>query len=142
IEWLWMPTIDNSSGDVRSEPGKTQEGVDVGCRHSLLASDVMHGQFGVLNEASLDIVSASDNPQQARIDCRLVIGTSILISRPTRLRHAGPCNVTASSGSRPSLSVSIVRYVDCPASNAARWFREIVISIRSGFISTRHSSAM
>ena len=33
----------------------------------------MHGQLGVLNEACLDVVSASDNPQQARVGCRVVI---------------------------------------------------------------------
>jgi hypothetical protein len=34
----------------------------------------MHGQLGVLNEASPDVVGASDNPKQARIGCDLVIG--------------------------------------------------------------------
>ena len=33
----------------------------------------MHGQLGVLNEACLDIMSASDNPQQARVGRRMVI---------------------------------------------------------------------
>jgi len=33
----------------------------------------MHRQLGVLNKACLDLVSASDNPQQARDGCRMVI---------------------------------------------------------------------
>src|SRR6202035_1142243 len=33
--------INNGRGDVGRQPGKTQEGIDVGCRHALLVSDVM-----------------------------------------------------------------------------------------------------
>ena len=34
----------------------------------------MHGQLRVLNEPCLDIVSASDNPKQARIGCGIITG--------------------------------------------------------------------
>jgi hypothetical protein len=47
---------------------KTQEGIEVGCRNAFLASDIMHGQLGVLDQAHLDVVA------QARIGGRLVIG--------------------------------------------------------------------
>jgi hypothetical protein len=53
------------------QPGKTQKGIDVGCRHSLLESDIMHGQLGILDQARL---SASNDSEQAGIGCRLVIG--------------------------------------------------------------------
>ena len=34
----------------------------------------MHSQVSVLEQALLDIVSASDDPEQAWIGCRLIIG--------------------------------------------------------------------
>src|ERR1019366_9274598 len=34
--------IDNGRGDAGRQPGKTQKGIEVGCRDALLASDVMH----------------------------------------------------------------------------------------------------
>jgi hypothetical protein len=49
--------IDDGRGDVGRQPGKTQEGIEVGCRHVLFASDIMHGQLGVLDQARLDVVS-------------------------------------------------------------------------------------
>ena len=73
IELLRLPTIDNGRRDVGCQPGKTQEVIDVGCRHALFASDVMHGQLGVLNEACLDVMGASDNPQEAWIGCLVII---------------------------------------------------------------------
>jgi hypothetical protein len=33
----------------------------------LSSSHVMHGEFGVLDKTSLNIMSASDDPQQARV---------------------------------------------------------------------------
>jgi len=62
------------SGDVGRQPGKTQKGIEVGGRHALLASDMMHGQLGVLDQARLDVVGARKDPEQARIGGRLVIG--------------------------------------------------------------------
>src|SRR5450755_1047774 len=59
--------IDDSRGDIRRQPGKAQEGVDVGGGDPFSARNVMHGQLRVLNEPCLDVVSASDNPKQARI---------------------------------------------------------------------------
>jgi hypothetical protein len=40
----------------------------------LLASDVVHGQLGVMDQARLDVVSARNDPEQAGIGCRLLIG--------------------------------------------------------------------
>ena len=34
----------------------------------------MHGQIGVLHQTCLDVVSPGDDPEQAGIGCRLVIG--------------------------------------------------------------------
>jgi hypothetical protein len=34
----------------------------------------MNSQIGVLHQTFLDFVSPSDNPQQAGIGCRLIIG--------------------------------------------------------------------
>jgi hypothetical protein len=45
--------IDDGRGDVGCQPGKTQEGIEVGCRHALLASDIMHAQPGVLDQTLL-----------------------------------------------------------------------------------------
>jgi hypothetical protein len=53
--------IDDSRGDVGRQPGKTQEGIEVGCRHLLLASYIMHAQLGVLDQTRLDVVSARDD---------------------------------------------------------------------------------
>jgi hypothetical protein len=58
-----------AGGHPQTKPGKAQEGVDVGGGDSFSASNVMHGQLRVLNEPCLDVVSASDNPKQARIGC-------------------------------------------------------------------------
>ena len=48
-----MSAVDDSRGDVRRQPGKAQEGVDVGGGDSFRARDVMHGQLRVLNEPTL-----------------------------------------------------------------------------------------
>ena len=40
----------------------------------LLPGNNMHGQIGVLHQAFLDVVSAGDDPEQAGIGCRLIIG--------------------------------------------------------------------
>ena len=53
-----MPTIDNGRRNVRCQPGKTQEVIDLGCRDALLASDVMHCPLGVPNETFLDVAGA------------------------------------------------------------------------------------
>ena len=66
--------IDDGRGDVGRQPGKTQEGIEVGCRHLLFASDIMHGQLGVLDQTRLDVVSARNDSEQAGIGGCLVIG--------------------------------------------------------------------
>jgi hypothetical protein len=58
----------------RRQPGKTQEGIQVGCRHLLFASDIVHGQLGVLDQTRLDVVSARNDSEQARISGCLFIG--------------------------------------------------------------------
>ena len=50
-----LSAIDDGRGDVGRQPGKTQKGVEVGCRHALLASDIVYGQLGVLDQARLDV---------------------------------------------------------------------------------------
>ena len=40
----------------------------------LLASDIMHGQLGVLDQTCLDVVRASQDSEQAGIGWCLVIG--------------------------------------------------------------------
>jgi hypothetical protein len=40
----------------------------------LFASDIMHGQLGVLDQTRLSVVSARNDSEQARIGCRPVIG--------------------------------------------------------------------
>ena len=40
----------------------------------LFASDIMHGQVGVLGQARLDVVSARKDSAQAGIGGRLIIG--------------------------------------------------------------------
>ncbi len=66
-ELVRVATIDNCGGDIGCQPGQPQESIDVGGGHTLLARDVVYGQLGILNQASLDIVRASDNPEQPRI---------------------------------------------------------------------------
>jgi len=66
--------IDDGRGDVGCQPGKTQKGIEVGCRHAFLASDVMHAELGVMDQARLDVVRARKDSEQARIGCHLVIG--------------------------------------------------------------------
>jgi len=74
LELPRLPTVDDRRDDVGGQPGQPEERVDVGSRHSFLAGDVLNGQFGILTQASLDVMRASDNSQQARIGYRLVIG--------------------------------------------------------------------
>src|SRR3984893_10736991 len=93
--------IDDGRGDVGRQPGKTQEGIEVGCRHLLFASDIMHAQLGVLVQTRLDVVSA-----RAMILSKLgsagvwssAFSTSIRISRPARFRPTGTVNPRKSSG--------------------------------------------
>jgi hypothetical protein len=77
----------------------------------------MHGQLGVLNETFLDVVGAGNNPQQAWISRRLVVG---IFDQHSHFA------ADASSESRSSLWSCIVGSIDCPASNAARRCREII----------------
>src|SRR5437763_15736877 len=73
LELLRLATVDNGRCDVRRQPGKTQEGINVGGAHTLVARDVVYGQVGILTQPPLDIVRASDNSEQARIGRGLVI---------------------------------------------------------------------
>ena len=66
-ELRWFSAIDDGRGDVGRQPGKTQKDIKVGCRHLLLASDIMHGQLGVLDQTRLDVVSARNDSEQAGI---------------------------------------------------------------------------
>jgi hypothetical protein len=45
--------------DSGCQPRKTQERVDVGRRNTLRSSDVMHGEFGVLDKTCVNIMSVS-----------------------------------------------------------------------------------
>jgi hypothetical protein len=74
IELWWLPTIDDCSGDVRREPRQAQQGVDVSGRDSFLACDVVNSEPRVLSKASLEVVSATDNSQQAHVDGSAVTG--------------------------------------------------------------------
>jgi hypothetical protein len=62
IELVRLATIDNGGGDIGCQPGQPQQIINVGGGHTLLARDVVYGQIGILNQASLDIVRASDKP--------------------------------------------------------------------------------
>jgi hypothetical protein len=44
--------IDGGRGDVRRQPGKTQEGIEVGRRDVLFASDILHGELGIVDEGA------------------------------------------------------------------------------------------
>ena len=61
-------------GDVGRQPGKPQEGVEIGCRHVLFLSDIVDAELGVLDQAGLDVVRPGKDSEQARIGRRLVIG--------------------------------------------------------------------
>src|SRR6266511_2084693 len=73
VELLRLATVDNCRGDVGCQPGQPQESIDVGGGHTLLARDAVYRQVGILTQASLDIVCAGDNPEEARISRGLVI---------------------------------------------------------------------
>lgn len=63
---LWRVSAnDNCRDDVRRQPAKSQQGVDVGGGDSFSARDVVHAKLRVLNEPFLD-VSAWKPP---RADC-------------------------------------------------------------------------
>ena len=74
IELWWLPTVDDSGGDVGREPGEAEQGVDVSGRDPFIAGDVVNSECRVLSKASLDAVSASDDPQEAHIDRSAVTG--------------------------------------------------------------------
>jgi hypothetical protein len=54
-----QPPRETHVHDVGRQPGKTQEGIEVGCRHVLLASDIMHGKPGVMDGPLCGSQSAS-----------------------------------------------------------------------------------
>jgi len=70
-----LPATDNRRRNIGCQPGKAQERVEVGRRHALFSSDVMHGEFGVLDKTGQNVMSPSNNPQQTRICCRTMIGS-------------------------------------------------------------------
>jgi hypothetical protein len=72
----------------------------VGCRHLLLASDVMHGQLGVMDPARLDVVRARNDSEQAGIGWCLVMGILDQHSHfaTTRFRPAATVNISISPG--------------------------------------------
>jgi hypothetical protein len=72
--WLSDHGLLRPCGVAYRQPGKTQEGIEVGCRHLLFASDIVHGQLGVLDQTRLDVVRASQDSEQAGIGWCLVIG--------------------------------------------------------------------
>ena len=70
---LWrLPAVDDRGGDVRRQPGRRSR-YRVGCRDALFACDSCTVRVVFSSEASLDIVSARDNPQQAQSAALLVI---------------------------------------------------------------------
>ena len=75
-ELPWFSAIYDGRSDVGRQPRKTQESIEVGCRHLLLASDIMHSQLGVMDRARLDVVRARNDSEQAGIGCRLIIGSA------------------------------------------------------------------
>ena len=70
-EFIISPNVDQNhemiAGRSADDFGPLQ--IEVGCRHALLASDIVHAQLGVLDQARLDGVCASHDPEQARIGC-------------------------------------------------------------------------
>jgi hypothetical protein len=53
----------------------TKQVEKIGSRHPFVACDIVYGQFGVLAEMPLDIVSARNDPSQARIGRPRVVRT-------------------------------------------------------------------
>ena len=69
--------MDDGRRDVGCQPGKTQEGVEVGCRHLLFLCDVMHAQRRALDQAGLDVVRPANHGMNALIE-PLVFGLMAL----------------------------------------------------------------
>jgi len=74
IEVKRLTTVYDCRGDVGSQPRKPQQGVYVGWRHVHLASKIVDRQRGILIEALLYVVRASDDPEKARVGCHLLFG--------------------------------------------------------------------
>src|SRR5580704_2519234 len=104
----------------------------------------MHAQCGVLDETCLYVVSARDNPEQARIWRCLVVATidHHFHSAANRVSLATAVRVKMSSCEPRGLSSCVGRSSDCAVSKAARLFSATSTWTQFGLISTRQTKAL
>ena len=112
---LWrLPAVDDGRGDVRREPGKAQQDIDVGCRtrssraiSCTVSLCLRAGALGCRERAR----RFASGPYRLSL-LSLESSTSIFISRPTRFSRTGAVNVRTSSGGSIGLFAACPRHLN------------------------------
>ena len=121
---LWrLPAVDNRGGDVRCEPAKAQQDIEVGGRDALFAGDVMHGEACVFGEASSGYRERarqfSGGPYRV-LYCRRNRRPAISFRDRPASAGLAPSRSGCDRMNRSAYACCIARSIDVEASNAAR----------------------